>query len=412
MSMILEHKPGGKIPLELENIKAVELIEMVGSGSFGYVWKCADTDSGKLYALKIIQGIAPGSVDEERIRAEASVYIESPFVIPVVGFRKWDDSTWLILFEYADGKNLEEMIRSKLIPGQKKKEIFISILEGVKSCHRENIFHRDLKPSNIIVSYNFDSVKICDFGISKFKDLKITKPGDTFGTYEYMDPVLIGSAGIADARTDIYSLGHVLFFMYMGEHYFHLNNIKSIEKISSYISSRTENDFNEWIDITCFKCPFIENAGHILEKMMKIDLFERYSSVDELLWDIKKPHMERTDEGKEYDKTSETGTFNIPCLLVVSGTNKGAKTPVNIGGQGKVTLGRLAIAGADDSISREHISISKKGDRYYITDLKSKNGTFVNGTRLACHQEMEIRNGDSIGIGDSFMHFSFAGRES
>src|SRR5207249_4777059 len=122
----------------------------LGVGGFGSVWRAQDVRSGRNYALKVIQGVrSDGAITEERIRLEASVRIDSPHIVPAVGLRQWDASTFLILFEFFRGVTLEQRMIENPLSDADKKVVFEKILLGVRDAHRHNVIHRDLKPSNI-----------------------------------------------------------------------------------------------------------------------------------------------------------------------------------------------------------------------------------------------------------------------
>nr|MDQ3327939.1 protein kinase [Chloroflexota bacterium] len=142
---------GGRIPVETAGIHEVELLELLGWGAFGSAWKVADVETDEPYVLKIIQGVVPGSVLADRVRMEAEVAIPSEHVVPALGLREWDPSTFLILFEYYPAISLEEAIEQDALSSAQKRRIFIEILLGVSHAHRHNIIHRDLKPSNILI---------------------------------------------------------------------------------------------------------------------------------------------------------------------------------------------------------------------------------------------------------------------
>lgn len=104
-----------------------------------------------IYVLKVIQYIPSGSLLAERVRLEAEVSIPSQYIIPVVGLRQWNSTTFLLLFEYFPGYSLDRFLTYNTLSSSQKRHIFYQILLGVADAHRCNIIHRDLKPANILL---------------------------------------------------------------------------------------------------------------------------------------------------------------------------------------------------------------------------------------------------------------------
>jgi len=121
---VLEIMKGGRIPIAIAGIDEVRLLDLLGTGGFGSVWKVSDTKTNKVYALKIIQGVEPGSVLADRVRLEAEVTIPSEHVIPSIGLREWDEQTFLILMEFFSGKSLERLLEEKPLSDEIKLRIF------------------------------------------------------------------------------------------------------------------------------------------------------------------------------------------------------------------------------------------------------------------------------------------------
>jgi len=280
-----------------------------------------------------------------------------------------------------------------------KRDIFGQTLIGVSEAHSCNLIHRDLKPGNILIGES-GQVKLIDFGISKFKGRGLTKTGEIVGTVPYMSPeLLVYGSKFADARTDIYSLGHILYELAMGQHFWERQGWGELKDFVGYLGQTPSP--KEAIDLSDFHCDFYPDAIHVIRRMMKVDLNERYESVDEIMSDL-----------GYVPKLSEVGLKDLhlryPLLIVESGTNRSTRTLLNIEDGNTLVLGRADIAGADDSISRRHIEFSRSGDSYAVRDLSSKNGTMLRGTALkADAAPVEVHHGDRLKIGDIFLRFAF-----
>lgn len=394
----LQVMEGGRIPVAIGDVAEVELLELLGSGGFGSVWKVKDCATVKIYVLKIIQGIIPDSIIVERVRLEAEVSVPSKYIIPVIGLCEWDASTFLILFEYFSGTSLDNLLASSRLTSQQKKDIFNQILLGVSDAHHNNIIHRDLKPANILVGED-GLVKIIDFGISKFKEKGISVSGEIFGTLPYMAPELwLYGSKIADARADIYALGHVLYTMAMGDHFWTRKGWRALKDFALYLKQTPPP--TEAIDLSDFHCEFYHQAQRVLSRMVKINSNERYADLDDVLSDL--------GYVADLPKTPQDLNLRSPLLIVESGSNRGARTVASIKDGESLVLGRADIAGNDSSISRRHVRLSRVGESYFVADLSSKNGTLVGGIALeASAPPVEIRHGDRIKIGDVFLRFVF-----
>lgn len=393
---VLQIMVGGRIPLKnIPSVSEVELLQMLGSGGFGSAWKVADTTTKKLYVLKIIQGIKPGSVLAQRVRQEADVRIPSKFVVPVIGLEEWDPSTFLILFEYFQARALDEVLKEGRLTSDEKRQIFIQILQGVADAHYNNIIHRDLKPANILVGEH-NVVKIIDFGISKFKGAGLTVSGEVMGSIPYMAPeVIIRGSRVADARCDIYSLGHIFYEFAMGKHFWVRKGWSELDDWLTYLSKYPKPE--EAIEFDDFHCDFLEGSLPIVAKMVKIDLVQRYDSVNDILAEF--GHV------SDLPPLPDDLHLRSPLLIVESGTMRGARTVLGLEDGETRILGRSSLAGNDSSISRDHLEFRKVGDRYYIRDLNSKNGTLVRGVEVTYDNPLEIRHTDRVKVGEVFLRF-------
>jgi serine/threonine-protein kinase len=386
---------GGTVPIHLDKVEKVQLLELLGTGAFGSAWKAINPNNKQLYALKVIQGVKPDATLVERIRLEAEVNIPSVQIIPVVGLKKWDDNTYLILFEYFPGTSLDELLLKRSLTNSQKRDIFQQILLGVAAAHNCNVIHRDLKPANILIGDD-SQVKIIDFGVSKFKDKNLTLSGEIIDTPPYMALELFLEGGqVADAKTDIYALGQILYELAMGEHFWQRRSWYQLEDFFEYVTQTPPP--TEGIDLTDFDCDFFPEAKRVLLKMMKLDPNERYLEVEEIICEL--------GISGESEKVVSNLSFEYPLLIVESGSNKGARTFININDGESQILGRAELAGADTSISRKHLEFSRQGNDYFVRDLGSKNGTMLKG-KLIGDRPLPLQPGDFLKVGDIFLSFT------
>jgi len=400
MTKTLELMEGGTIPIHLGKIEKIELLELLGTGAFGSAWKAINPDTKKLYALKVIQGVKPDASLVERIRLEAEVNIPSVQIIPVVGLKKWDDNTYLILFEYFPGTPLDELLLKRSLTDSQKRDIFQQILLGTVAAHNCNIIHRDLKPANILIGDDCQ-VKIIDFGVSKFKDKNITLSGEIIGTPPYMALELFLEGGrVADAKTDIYALGQILYELAMGENFWQRRRWYQLEDFIKYVTQTPPP--TEGIDLTDFHCDFFPEAKGVLLRMMKLDPNERYAEVEEVICEL--------GISGESPKVVNSFSWEYPLLIVESGSNKGARTFIKINDGESQVLGRAELAGADTSISRKHLEFSRQGNDYFVRDLGSKNGTMLKG-KLVGDRPLPLQPGDFLKVGDIFLFWGMGNGE-
>lgn len=394
MSKVIELTEGDRIPVKVGTIAEVELIELIAKEAFGSIWKVADSATNELYVMKLIQGIRGDSDLVDRIRLEAEVAIPSQNIVPVIGLCQSDKYTFLILFKYFPGQSLDKLLADGALSSKDKQRVFQEILLGVAAAHRCNIIHRELNPSNILIDGK-GNVKIIDFGISKFKGKHLNATGEIVGKYQYMAPeLLVHGVKVTDASADIYSLGHVFYELAMGQNFWARKHWLHLEHFAAYINQYPAP--KEAIDLNDFRCDFFPEAKQVIERMVKIEFSERYSSVEEIISDLGIT-TEITIHKKE-------ALLSYPQLIVESGTNKGARTLVNIEEGGALVLGRSDISGADRSISRRHLQFERQDNIYFVRDSNSKNGTMLRGKVIKA-DPVQINSGDRIKAGDIFLRF-------
>jgi serine/threonine protein kinase len=192
-----------------------QILEKLGEGGMGVVYKGLDTGLDRLVAIKVLSSEYAGNpeiVDRFRSEAKAQATMNHTNIATLFAFLQVEGRC-LIVMEYMEGETVEQLIlRRGLIPPADAVILFKQALLGIGFAHRAGIVHRDIKPSNMMVTHS-GIVKVMDFGIAKNiigGSQKKTRTGMTLGTAAYMSPEQILNRDV-DFRSDIYSLGVTLY---------------------------------------------------------------------------------------------------------------------------------------------------------------------------------------------------------
>ncbi len=196
-----------------------KIIEQVGQGGMGEVFKAQDTKLDRFVALKFLPSQLTASEDDKARfiqEAKAASAMNHPNVCTIYSIEEYNGQLFIAM-EFVEGKTLKD--KKDSLSEKQILEIGIQVAEGLAAAHEKGIVHRDIKPENIMVRKD-GIVQIMDFGLAKlYKDgnvSRLTKAGTTMGTMGYMSPEQIQGLDV-DHRTDIFSLGVVLYELLAGE---------------------------------------------------------------------------------------------------------------------------------------------------------------------------------------------------
>jgi serine/threonine-protein kinase len=203
-----------------------EIVEELGRGAMGSVFKARDPAVGRIVALKTIHTTALEGAQSEEYRtrfyreARASGVLAHPGIVPV--FDVGDDAgVPFLVMEFVDGRNLADVIKKgERYTLDRVCEIVQQVAEALGYAHRQGVIHRDIKPANILMTskavYGSERPRITDFGIAKLASSDITTTGQLLGTPSFMPPEQFTGSPI-DGRADLFSLGVILYSLATGE---------------------------------------------------------------------------------------------------------------------------------------------------------------------------------------------------
>jgi serine/threonine protein kinase len=201
-----------------EQFPELEILELIGFGGMGAVYKARQPKLDRLVALKILShDLAEDPAFEERFSREARVLarLNHPNIVTVFDFGS-NGPFCFLLMEYVEGVNLRQAMRAGSFTPAESLALVQDVCTALKFAHEEGVLHRDIKPENILLDSR-GRVKIADFGIAKLigideeDDYTLTMPGYALGSPHYMAPEQIETPGDIDQRADIYSLGVVFY---------------------------------------------------------------------------------------------------------------------------------------------------------------------------------------------------------
>jgi eukaryotic-like serine/threonine-protein kinase len=266
-----------------KTISHYEIIEKLGEGGMGIVYKAHDTKLDRTVALKFLPShLTASEEDKQRFirEAKAAAALNHPNICTIHNVDEYDGKQFIVM-EYIDGVTLREKMADvgshRDAPLQTMIEFSIQIAKALAEAHEKGIVQRDIKPENIMVDSK-NRIKVMDFGLAKLAGrTMITKEGTTLGTIVYMSPEQ-ARGDEADQRSDIWSLGVVLYEMITGQHPFK----------GEYDQVVIYNILNEDPQsITSLRTDVPKEFEHIVNKCLQKQATHRYQHVDDLLADLR-----------------------------------------------------------------------------------------------------------------------------
>lgn len=198
-----------------------QLVELLGRGGMGDVWRAYDTVTDRAVALKILSAeISHDEMFQQRFRREAhaAARLSSPHLIPIHTYGDINGRLYVDM-RLIEGRDLQSVLSRGPLAPDRAVHIIEQVAKALHAAHRDGLLHRDVKPSNILLDAD-DFAYLIDFGIARAAgEVSLTAAGDVIGTYHYMAPERFSTAQV-DARSDIYSLACVLYECLTAQHPF------------------------------------------------------------------------------------------------------------------------------------------------------------------------------------------------
>ncbi|HWT50079.1 MAG TPA: serine/threonine-protein kinase, partial [Mycobacterium sp.] len=193
------------------------LLELLGRGGIGEVWRAHDTETDRVVAIKLLSPHFSENEDfQRRFRREANAAarLNTPHLIPIHNYGEIDGRLYVDM-RLIEGRNLEAVLAEGPIEPSRAAHIIKQVVLALHAAHQVGLSHRDVKSSNILLDDN-DFAYLIDFGIARAADAtSLTKSGNTIGSF-YIAPERLGPRAEEDARADIYSLACVLYECVIG----------------------------------------------------------------------------------------------------------------------------------------------------------------------------------------------------
>ena len=211
-------------PSELsEHLPGLEVVELLGRGGMGAVYKARQQDLDRVVAVKVLpKEVQNDPGFEERFVREAQTLakLNHPNIVALYEFGQANDLFYFVM-EFVDGVTLRETIASGGVASTEALQIVPEICEALQYAHEQGVVHRDIKPENILLDRR-GRVKIADFGLAKLldrneEDQNLTQTHQVMGTVKYMAPEQMSTSKTVDHRADIFSLGVIFYELLTGE---------------------------------------------------------------------------------------------------------------------------------------------------------------------------------------------------
>ncbi len=394
----------GELVAYLEREKKYEIQDILGEGGMSTVYLGYQKALDRKVALKVILEKLTREGDfVARFQKEAKLLaqLDHPNIVKIYDYIE-HENLYCLVMEYVEGDTLLEILERLHNTGEimtifEASYIALALCGALEHAHSRHVVHRDIKPSNIIFKRKDSAliIKLTDFGIAKLVRTTIhTLTSGFTGTPLYMSPEQF--TGDVDSRSDIYSLGVLLYEMTTGHVPFRSDDLIVLYHKHVNETPPSPRTYNANLPIS---------YEDIILKATQKSPADRYQSIGEL-----KQDLERALYKLQLSSKQKTSVVTIPSLQTQTGEKFEFTSESILVGRGKFQGVKADIdltdVDAEATVSRRHARIFRQDDCFYIQDLGSLNGVIINGVELEPDARQQLNHNDVIELGDVKLTFT------
>ncbi|RMF03951.1 MAG: FHA domain-containing protein [Chloroflexi bacterium] len=407
-----------------QTLGGYQLVEAVGYGAMATVYKAFQPTLDRWVAVKVLQYKEARAMVRFEREAKAIALLRHQNILIVYEYGQQNNVPYIVM-EYVEGGSLADRLAAQTLSWPQAVNLVIPLAQALHYAHQQGIIHRDVKPSNVLLPRP-DWPLLADFGLAKLSDEQhtpVTRTGTSLGTPAYVAPEQARGLKV-DHRTDIYSLGVILFEAVTGSLPFNYSNPNKM--LLAHISETPPRPAALNPD-----CPPALEAA-ILRAMEKSP-DNRYQDMGQFVADLQTVQPQATPPVAQSVARPATAASPLRTVEIFDTTIPMASTPpagptdarilltdknitLSVPQQNSVIVGRThknSVADIDlgphgaaqAGISRRHARLFWRNSQWWIEDLGSLNGTFVNGTAVPPDSPVPLKNGDVVRC--SHMSFVF-----
>ena len=398
-----------------QTIGGYELGEEIGRGGMAIVYRAHQPQLERWVAIKVLE--TTGGDKEEfltrfRREAKAVAALRHPNILTIHDYGE-EEGTAFIVMEYVLGGSLKAQLTGQPMEWPETASLMIPVGRALEYAHSRDIIHRDIKPANILLARP-DWPLLADFGLAKLLGNPggITQPGISLGTPAYLSPELAVGDQV-DARSDVYGLGVVIYELLTGQ-----VPLQCDSPVETMLRRLREcppppSQLNPKVP------PEVEP---VVMRTLEREPAARYQTMQKLVEDLcQLPGA----PGRPMTSSSKSVGGRVTTRLKQRAEVAGPQFCVAATGailavpdRDEVLIGRSdpetsqqpevdldPYGGASGGVSRRHARLIRRGERWFLVDLESTNGTFINDEQLASEQEAQLHDGDTVRLGSMALVF-------